>query len=505
MAALPRRVLGATAVGEMAGAPAEWGPTAERSLASRIVLEVTRLAPWAVLAAFVAQLAVLVPRHEPWFDEAQAWLIARDSGLIELFTERLRYEGSTGLWHLLLMPFAKLGLPYATVQVIGAAAAVAGAFLLLRFSPFPLLIRAGLCFSYVIGFQYAVVARSYTLLPLLLFALAMAYPTRIERVGRFALLLALIAGVSLHGLLIAAAVGAVVAIDAIRQWGDMDGALRRRVLLAAGGLLLAGLAGVAVLWPPDDLTGGGSSPLLFGAVWEGTPRFWNSSLSGNPLITGVAALASIPWFWRTRTLALWFLPTILLLTLSVAKYHSPWHDGIPLLVWIFALWVSLRRDVASTRTLRLMRIGVLASVVPVILVQGAWWVQSYRFDFENPYSGSRRLAAYLETLDPDLVVHASGFYTLGALPYLDGNPYDNYHEGELPGFYVWSRDASIGERETGLTRGNPDIIVRGVKRDYDLPLPEFPGYVQTGFFDGQLWWKNRVFERDAFAIYERTS
>jgi len=502
--AAPLRVLGATALGELRWTKGPRQVTAEDSVGARVVAGVRRLAPWAVLAVFVAQLAVLVPRHEPWFDEAQAWLIARDSGLVELFTERLRYEGSTGLWHLLLMAPAKLGLPYATVQVIGATAAVAGALLLLRFSPFPLLIRAGLCFSYVIGFQYAAVARSYTLLPLLLFALAMAYPTRFERVGRFVLLLALIAGVSLHGLLIAAGVGAVVAVDALRSWGELDGRLRRRVVLAGGGLLLAGLAGVAVLWPPDDLTGGGSSPLDFTHVWDGAPRFWNSSLSGNPVITGVAALASIPWFWRTRTLALWFLPTILLLTLSVAKYHSPWHDGIPLLVWIFALWVSLRRDVVETRTSRFLRIGVLAAIVPVILIQGVWWVQSYRFDLNQPYSGSRRLAAYLETLDRDLVVHASGFYTLGALPYLEGNPYDNYHDGQLPGYYVWYRRSSLGERESGLTQGNPDIIVRGVKRDNDLPLPVFPGYVQTRFFEGQLWWKNRVFERDAFAIYERT-
>jgi hypothetical protein len=332
----------------------------------------------------------------------------------------------------------------------------------------------------------------------------MAYPTRIKRVGRFALLLTLLAGVSLHGLLIAAAVGAVVGVDAVRGWGGLDQALRRRVLLAGGGLLMAGLAGVAVLWPPDSLTGGGSSPLDFTHLWDGAPRFWNSSLAGQPVITAFAALASIPWFWRTKTLALWFLPTILLLTLSVAKYHSPWHDGIPLLVWIFALWVSLQRDAPSTRTLRRMRLGVLAAIVPVILVQAVWWVQSYRFDYDQPYSGSGRLADYLETLDPDLVIHASGFYTLGALPYLEGNPFDNYNDGGPPGYYVWDRSSSLGERESNLTLGDPDIIVRGVKRDYDLPLPVFPGYQQTRFFEGQLFWKNRVFERDAFAIYERS-
>jgi hypothetical protein len=130
----------------------------------------------ALFVAFAAQMALAVARHEPWFDEAQAWLIARDSGLWELFAERLRYEGSPGLWHLVLMPFAKLGLPYAAIGWIGAGCALVGAALLLRRGPFPLWVKAGLLFSWAIGYQYAAVARSYTLMPLLLFAIADVWP-----------------------------------------------------------------------------------------------------------------------------------------------------------------------------------------------------------------------------------------------------------------------------------------------------------------------------------------
>jgi hypothetical protein len=55
-----------------------------------------------VLGVYTVAVAVLVTRHEPWFDEAQAWLLARDTAPLTLVTDALRYEGSPGLWHLTL-------------------------------------------------------------------------------------------------------------------------------------------------------------------------------------------------------------------------------------------------------------------------------------------------------------------------------------------------------------------------------------------------------------------
>ena len=47
-----------------------------------------------VFALYAILLAAVVSEHEPWMDEAQAWLLAKDSSLTELFVKYLRYEGS---------------------------------------------------------------------------------------------------------------------------------------------------------------------------------------------------------------------------------------------------------------------------------------------------------------------------------------------------------------------------------------------------------------------------
>jgi hypothetical protein len=479
---------------------------------------------WALLGAYAVMIAVGVARHEPWFDEAQAWLLARDAGVVELFTRLLRYEGSPGLWHLLLMVPAKLGLPYVTIQVVAAALALAGAALVAFRSPFPPLVRLGLLFSYVIGYQYALVARSYTLAPVLLFALALAWPSRREHVWRVTLLLALLANASLHGFLVAGSLAAVHTWETLRTWGRLDTRQRRAHLLAGAALLAVAVAVVAVLLPPEDLSNAAASNLSPLNFVRAAPRVFNNSLTGNPAATLVAVLVSCVWFWRTRTLLLWALPTASLVVLYVLRYYQEWHDGLPFLVWVFALWVSLtqpedsarhldpvlsripplRRALDAERSAWLLRVGAVGVLAGTLIVQVVWWGQSYAFDLTRPYSGTRELAAYLADLDPDLEVYASSFHAIGALPYFEENPFDNYRDGELPGYFSWTLESELEGRWIDIYLDQPDVIVWGEKFAWQRRITTFPGYRRVARFEGDLYWKNRILEPDAFVIFERT-
>src|SRR5215203_1893073 len=105
---------------------------------------------FAIFVAYAAVLTIAVAHHEPWMDEAQAWLLAKDTNPVELFVQYLRYEGSPGLWHLILMVPAKLGFPYVTLNIVSAVIAAAGVFLFLRFSPFPPAVKILFPFSYFV-------------------------------------------------------------------------------------------------------------------------------------------------------------------------------------------------------------------------------------------------------------------------------------------------------------------------------------------------------------------
>ena len=88
---------------------------------------------WPVLAllAYVGINLFLLSRHENWRDEAQAWQIAKNLGLGGLFAQ-LRYEGHPCLWYLILMPFAKLGMPFSCMGLISLAFMSVAAWLVLK-------------------------------------------------------------------------------------------------------------------------------------------------------------------------------------------------------------------------------------------------------------------------------------------------------------------------------------------------------------------------------------
>ncbi len=121
----------------------------------------------------MAVVGFILPYHEKWCDEAQAWLFARDLSLSRLWFYELRYEGSPGLWHTILWIAQHVfHANYNALGYIGAACAVGGAALLIFKAPFPRYIRWPLAFTYFMVYQYAVIARQYNLLPVLAFAAA---------------------------------------------------------------------------------------------------------------------------------------------------------------------------------------------------------------------------------------------------------------------------------------------------------------------------------------------
>lgn len=325
-------------------------------------------------------------------------MLAKDSGVVELFVERLRYEGSPGLWHLILMVPAKLGLPYFTINIISAVFTGAGVWVFLRRAPFPVLINLLFPFTFYALFQYAVVARSYCLMPLLLFLLADTYDRKIECPYLFALLLCLLANVSTHGLFIAVSLAAVHVFDVLRSWNRLDLRVRRDQFIAAW--VFACVVGLLVLLllPPSDLSVGRAinlDPVHFVKVnvLMLTRSFVMDDLAGRSLLQAAASLVAFVvtlwWLWLKEKLLPYLLPLVALFALVGIKYHNVWHEGILFLLWIFALWISFdERDSDEQRQIARRLVTVVA--VMVLAMHVYWAVHALRYDFTHAYRGVAR-------------------------------------------------------------------------------------------------------------------
>lgn len=154
----------------------------------------TRLWLGILMAGYAAFTLCVFFFHEPWRDELQAWLIARELNIPDILYQ-MRYEGHFALWSLMLKPFASAGGGLLWMGLLSWALMQVAAWILLYRSPFSGWVKALLLLSYPMIYYFPVVSRCYALIPPILFLLAVLYERLPRGRGHFAycLLLGLLA------------------------------------------------------------------------------------------------------------------------------------------------------------------------------------------------------------------------------------------------------------------------------------------------------------------------
>lgn len=151
------------------------------------------------MCLFVLLSLIKIFFHAPWYDEVLAYNMAHDLNFFELMS-LMKYEGHLFLWHLLLMPFAKLNIShYFALEFLSFGCILSALLLMWRFAPFNDIEKFFISISSHIIF-YASYSRCYALSILLLFAIFALYSRRFNRPYFYSLLLIVSANTSLVAL-----------------------------------------------------------------------------------------------------------------------------------------------------------------------------------------------------------------------------------------------------------------------------------------------------------------
>lgn len=194
-----------------------------------------------MIYCIVTFMAVL--HHEPNHDEANYWLIARDTNFSELFS-LIKFSGHPGLWFFLLMPFAKGGMPFFSAAIIHwIFISIAAAAFLFK-APFGLLFKSLFVFSYYMIFQYAVDIRDYNLTIVLVFLIAAIYEKRFEYKLLFAWLIFFLFNSNVHSFGAALALMLIYMADAYRE-------NKLKQLILPVSIMLAGCAALIIQLCPS--------------------------------------------------------------------------------------------------------------------------------------------------------------------------------------------------------------------------------------------------------------
>jgi len=398
--------------------------------------------PLLLLVLYAAVTLFTTLHHEPWRDEAQAWLIARDLDLPGIF-RIAGYEGHPVLWHLLLVPLAKSGLPILSQQILHWALAVAAVSILLLYSPFPIVTSAALAFSFLLGYEYAVISRNYILAVLLLFAIATSYPRRFERPLVYGGLVFLLFNTIVFSLLWGFS---LLGMYSYELWKRKENEGRRPVM---GLVLMAlgGLAAVLQLIPPQDsFIMGFFTFFRPQAVPEGISAAVVPFVPLSPKILVWPALAILALFlysFKSRLLAInAVLGVSWLLFISVFKYPlGIRHYGLILIYVVFNLWIAFSYDAERKEETPLAR-KISVYVLPLILLFSLYMAFSaHRKDYSEDFSTARQMADFIaaNNLQNEFIISFPSPAASSILPYLPETKLFFAESGAVGTYLIWNR------------------------------------------------------------------
>jgi len=351
---------------------------------------------WILLGGYVALIVLLSFYHEMWRDEVRALSVAIDSPSWGAMLADLRHEGHPAVWYSILragygVTHSNLVLPVAALAIAAAAA-----YVILRFAPFPLWLRALAVFGAFLGYELSVVARNYGIGVLLLMAGCVLFRERERRPLLLAFALALLANTSVHA--------AIASAIMLALWlTDLMDKKRRAGLTSLWGLagVAIVIAGIVIAWltarPTPDMVWGstlssltlskiaraigidpgkglmGFSDANIAAVGEYPWRFTgvNSGLASRLIVD--AALLWLLWSLRRNWKAIAAIVAAILsfeIVFRTIYTAGPRHEGLLLFLLFAICWVTAGNDDTRVRaaTRGLLPLFALQALALPILV-----------------------------------------------------------------------------------------------------------------------------------------
>ncbi|MBO4681497.1 MAG: hypothetical protein J5623_06295 [Clostridiales bacterium] len=307
--------------------------------------------------------------HEPWYDEAIAWQIAKVADWKTIIFIEPKYEGHPPLWHIVLALFAKNGAPYElSLTIISLIFTTATVALILFKSPFPRIVRLFLPFTYFLFYQYGAVSRPYCMMMLAFVLCAMSWKERREKPFRLSLSLLFLCLTSLYGIAFAGGIAVAWAIEYIIESKNLKAFFTEKRFFAMLALLISALAILFNMIPGKDSTPVNglnlkvyltSNPLRFVYLLFAIPadatftdvlsidtgtfirnaEFHIAELIAACIVGLLIIVCMNVYGYKKKTILLFVLPQLFFIIIA-SFYMSQHHIGIEFLFMLFWIWAS---------------------------------------------------------------------------------------------------------------------------------------------------------------------
>lgn len=372
--------------------------------------------------------------HEPWYEEAQPYLVGRDASWHDVVFLIPHYEGHPPLWHMLIKFASVFGAPYElTIKAVQFIFFEAMIIMLELKSPFSRITKALLPLSFFIVYHYCVLSRPYAMLMFACLLCAAAYNKRKEKPLPYILALIFLCLCHSYGIAFAGGIAAADIIGGIAarkniKKGISDIFANRKlsagyiVLLAAAAVILADIA------PKHDtmamhLEKTYSYPVVlllciffipsevFVTSFSSDATSIQNELNSVGELIGAGAVSLIIWsvifiVCRKRKMLAEMIIPYLCVSVVMSIYAYPHHYGMFLMYVIFVMWTATEKSPVKAEEFisvikkagisdKLAKLCVYGPVGICVLMNVYWDVYSYASDIMKPYDNAPAAAAWL--------------------------------------------------------------------------------------------------------------
>ncbi len=448
---------------------------------------------FAIIIVFVSLSFFVSMHHEPWADEANPWLIARDASIPDLFKVYLHSEGHPSLWYLILKFFQFCGLKYTNFYLIPILFSTIGLVIFLFKSNFKLYLKILFPFTYFIFYQYTIVARGYCLILPLLSLIAWIYPKRYDKPYLFSILLILLLNLEAYTYILSGCIFILYLYDYIKLVKKKEKP-KKSYLISLIILSFSFIITAIYTFPSGN----------YSIDHRGSGYFLSDSLITSFHYPGIikyfATLLIIPIIYITYEkygskrkiieLAIFTLPII---GFFIFKYYNLWHLGIIFEVFIFLLWIHEFNDIKVFNYLLLITFAI----------QLSWSVASINYDLKNNYSSGKTVANFIKKYNyKEMNIYALSYYEVSINPYFNQNIFKNWDQ-EYSFFYINYNNKFYRKRidEAFINKYRPDMVISSSIAN-NLNNNKFKSkYYNKYYFKGYTYVENKKYENQEIVVY----
>lgn len=365
------------------------------------------------------------------------------------------------LWYLILMPFAKLGFPYITTNIISWIITSISVLLILKKAPFKFYKRVLLIFSFPFLYLFPIVSRCYCLIPLAIVLMCIFYKDRKQKPFRYLISVIILANTHIIMLGMSGIVFLDYILEFINDWKKIlkEEKIKRLIsfIIAITLLIISILPLMGCLTTNKDVGNDSNAVLkilyaIFYYPFILIMQLYNVFMADTTIITILVSAIIILLFYEIKNSPLNYLKVLICILWQCIIYSFIYSSSLQrastiILILLYFKWIDTYKESKTVKKIEKKVVNICWIILMIInILGGVLYILFYeiKYNCSNAYEIGNYINAYID--DNSIILSGPRIeFTSSIIPYVDKNIKFYHIQGNrFFSYSIWDNQNKIG-------------------------------------------------------------